>query len=96
LRWGAPGDAGSFAAIDVMAGGRYWWQQADLNLSLIGTANLDELSIAGGRAFAKSGNVSWLDPFIGARFRYQIAPGKVLDYTGDDGGFGVGSKFTCQ
>ena len=96
LRWNAPGGAASFAAIDVMAGGRYWWQQAELNLSLVGAVNVGDLAITGGRALAKSGSVSWLDPFIGARFRYQIAPGKELAFTGDIGGFGVGSQFSWQ
>jgi hypothetical protein len=94
FRW--PGQSNSFGAIDIMVGGRYWWQQANLDLSLSGMLNVDGLVVAGNRAIAKSGSVSWLDPFVGARFRYQVAPGKELTFSGDIGGFGVGSQFSWQ
>ncbi|WP_404292491.1 hypothetical protein ACD578_09335 [Microvirga sp. RSM25] len=43
--------------------------------------------------FARSGSVDWLDPVIGARIRYAMAPGHELFLRGDIGGFGVGSDF---
>ena len=48
------------------------------------------------RVFARSGSVDWVDPFIGARLRQQIAPGQNLTLRGDVGGFDVGSDFTWQ
>jgi hypothetical protein len=98
-RWGAapgPGAPGSFTALDVMAGGRYWWQKVDINLALAGTINFVGLDLVGNRAVARSGDVDWLDPFVGVRLRHQIAPGKELTFSGDVGGFGVGSKFSWQ
>jgi hypothetical protein len=45
---------------------------------------------------ARSGSVDWLDPVIGARIRYAVAPGHELFLRGDIGGFGVGSDFSWQ
>jgi hypothetical protein len=100
-RWnsGPPGPRGvpySFTALDVIAGGRYWWQKVDLNLDLATNINILGLTISGNRAIAKSGSVDWLDPFIGLRLRHQFAPGHELMLAGDIGGFGVGSDFTWQ
>jgi hypothetical protein len=92
----APGIPASFTAIDVMAGVRYWWQKVDLDLSLVGTVNLGDLTIVGTRAIAKSGAVDWLDPFVGFRIRHQFAPGKELLFTADIGGFGAGSDISWQ
>ena len=54
------------------------------------------LSIRGNRAIAASGSVDWVDPFIGARVRQQLAPGQEIVVRGDVGGFGAGSQFTWQ
>ena len=54
------------------------------------------LPVAGARAFARSGSVDWLDPMIGARLRYAVAPGHELVLRGDIGGFGLGSDFSWQ
>ncbi|NIX76134.1 hypothetical protein [Microvirga terricola] len=83
-------------AIDVVAGGRYWFQEADLSFDLAGTVDTSDLRIADGRAIAKSGSIDWLDPMVGARLRYTIAPGHELFLRGDIGGFNVGSKFSWQ
>jgi hypothetical protein len=91
---GVSGSAG-FTGLDVLAGGRYWHQEASISADLalnLGTG-LPEI---GGRVFAKSGSVDWVDPFIGARLRHQLAPGQELVVRGDVGGFGVGSDFTWQ
>jgi hypothetical protein len=93
-RWQS--DPGSFTALDVMAGGRYWWQKAAASLELTGTLNLKNLNVVGNRAFAMSGDISWIDPFIGGRLRHQFSPGQELVLTGDVGGFGVGSDFSWQ
>jgi hypothetical protein len=84
------------AAFDVLAGGRYWHQDttvsADFNFSL----DLAGLTVRGNRVLDKSGSIDWVDPFIGARLRQQLAPGQNLTLRGDVGGFDVGSDFTWQ
>ncbi len=44
----------------------------------------------------RSGSVDWVDPFVGARLRQQIAPGESLVLRADVGGFGVGSDASWQ
>lgn len=83
-------------AIDVLAGGRYWAQQADLSFNRLTTADVGDLRLVGGLAIAKSGSVDWVDPLVGARLRYTLAPGHELFVRGDIGGFNVGSKFSWQ
>lgn len=83
-------------AVDVLGGGRYWYQKADLSLDLAGTIDQGGLVVSGTRAISRSGAVDWLDPLIGARVRYGVAPGHDLFLRGDVGGFGVGSKFSWQ
>lgn len=83
-------------AFDVLGGARYWYQEADLSFAVTGAVDTGDLQIAGTRAFAKSGSVDWLDPVIGARVRYAVAPGHELFLRGDIGGFGVGSEFSWQ
>jgi hypothetical protein len=83
-------------AFDVLGGVRYWYQEADLSLEVTRTLDIGDLEIAGGRAFARSGSVDWLDPVVGARVRYAVAPGHELFLRGDIGGFGVGSDFSWQ
>jgi hypothetical protein len=81
---------------DVLAGARYWHQEADLSFEIAGAVDVGDLELAGGRAFGRSGSVDWLDPVIGARVRYAVAPGHELFLRGDIGGFGVGSDFSWQ
>jgi len=83
-------------AFDVLGGARYWYQEADLSFEVDRTVGIADLELAGGRAFARSGSVDWLDPVIGARVRYTVAPGHELWLRGDIGGFGVGSDFSWQ
>jgi hypothetical protein len=83
-------------ALDVLAGARYWHQEADLSLDVSAGVQVSDLEVAGVRAFARSGSVNWLDPIIGARLRYTVAPGHELLLRGDIGGFGVGSDFSWQ
>ncbi|MET0745778.1 MAG: hypothetical protein ABWY78_20575 [Microvirga sp.] len=84
------------AALDVLAGARYWHQEADLSFERTQTLDIGDLEIAGARAIARSGSVDWLDPIVGARVRYDLAPGQELFLRGDVGGFGVGSRFSWQ
>jgi hypothetical protein len=83
-------------AFDVLGGARYWYQEADLSLDIAGVIGQEDLVVAGSRAIARSGSVDWLDPVIGARVRYAVAPGHELFLRGDIGGFGVGSDFSWQ
>jgi hypothetical protein len=83
-------------AFDVLGGARYWYQEADLSLEVTRTLDIGDLELAGTRAFARSGSVDWLDPVIGARVRYAVAPGHEVFLRGDIGGFGVGSDFSWQ
>jgi hypothetical protein len=99
-RWqGAPG---SFTALDLMGSARYWNQDVDLSLRLTGTLTVDlrELGLQFQRsrrlAIARSGDLEWVDPVVGARIRHQIAPGREVMLLGDIGGFGAGSEFSWQ
>jgi hypothetical protein len=92
----AVGMSGSATAIDLYAGGRVWWQQAEANLAVVAGVTIGDLTVIGGRAIAKSGDVSWADPLIGARVRHQFSPTMELVIRGDVGGFGVGSRFSWQ
>ncbi len=83
-------------AFDVLGGARYWYQQADLSLDVTAAVSVGDVEVVGTRAFARSGSVDWLDPIIGARLRYTVAPGHELVLRGDIGGFGVGSDFSWQ
>lgn len=83
-----------YAAIDVLGGARYWHQELSLNLALSGTLDTTGLIVTGTRAIARSGSVDWVDPVIGARFRYVLAPGREVVLRGDIGGFHVGSDFS--
>jgi hypothetical protein len=95
---GSPGSSGS-TAFDVLAGARYWHQDVDVSADLTGTVALNGplgIAVTGNRAIAKSGSVDWVDPFVGARVRQQLAPGHEIVLRGDVGGFGAGSQFSWQ
>jgi hypothetical protein len=74
-------------AFDILGGARYWHKEADLSFDIAGAVDIGNLQIGGARAFARSGSVDWLDPVIGARIRYAMAPGHELFLRGDIGGF---------
>jgi len=94
--------SGSYTALDLMGSARYWNQDLALSLRLNGTLEVDfqRLGLKFQRsrrvAIAKSNDLEWVDPVIGARIRHQIAPGKELSLVGDVGGFGAGSEFSWQ
>jgi hypothetical protein len=84
-------------AIDLIAGARYWYQKADVSFNLTAGLNIADLVIGSrGLAVAKSGTVDWVDPLIGARARFEIAPGQNIFVRGDVGGFDVGSRISWQ
>jgi opacity protein-like surface antigen len=80
---------GSYTALDLVAGARIWQQSLDANLNLVGP-------LGGRLSLAHSGQVDWTDPFVGARLRYQFAPGQDFALRGDIGGFDAGSIFSWQ
>ena len=81
-------------AIDILAGARYWHQDLSINLALTGTLDIDGLDLSRGIAIARGGNVDWVDPVVGGRIRYNLAPGQDFMLRGGFGGFGVGSEFS--
>lgn len=86
-----------YTAVDVLAGGRYWHQDASLSAdATLNASVIGGLEVRGSRVFARSGSVDWVDPFIGLRVRSEIAPGQALTIRGDIGGFGAGSDFSWQ
>jgi hypothetical protein len=82
--------------LEMLAGGRYWHQELNVDIGLTATLNVFGLVLTRDRAIAQSGSVDWVDPFIGARLRWHPAPGQEVALRGDVGGFGAGSKFTWQ
>jgi hypothetical protein len=97
MKWRTRSHAASpDTVLELIAGGRYWRQQLDVNIALAGTASLDGLTVSGNTALASAGVVEWVDPLIGARLRYVPAPGEEMFVRGDVGGFGAGSKFSWQ
>jgi hypothetical protein len=84
----------SHTAIDLLAGARYWHQEMSINLALAGSLDTGDLVVSGNRAIDRSGSVDWVDPVVGARIRYNLAPGQDLMLRGDVGGFGAGSQFS--
>jgi hypothetical protein len=87
-------------AFDVLLGGRWWYQKADVTLNLNGLLNVNvpdlEVSADRSKVTARSGVVSWVDPFVGFRVRHRLAPGQDLSLEADIGGFGLGSRISYQ
>jgi hypothetical protein len=93
-RWGA--GPGSGTALDVYAGARLWWQELEASLAVATGVTIADLITIGdaGRAVARSGDVSWVDGFIGLRLRHQFSPGHEVFVAGDIGG--GSSNFSWQ
>ncbi len=100
--WSSGSAASSQTALDLIVGGRYWYQNASVSADLTATVGLGgalgivDLQASGGRVIARSNSIDWIDPFIGAKLRHQVVPGQAFNLRGDVGGFGVGSDFTWQ
>jgi hypothetical protein len=100
----------TYTALDVLGGARYWDQELDIALRVAGQltaaikADFKRLGLSVQRsvkrsrtiAVARSGELEWVDPFVGGRIRHQIAPDRELMLEGDVGGFGAGSDFSWQ
>ncbi len=96
-----PGMAGvGQTAFDVLLGGRYWYQRADLTLNIDATLNVAyydiDISRDRTKAIARSGVVTWVDPYVGFRVRHKLAPRQDLSLEADIGGFGLGSRISWQ
>lgn len=83
-------------AFDLVAGARYWRQEVEVSADLATTIPGPGIIISGDRAISASGVIDWVDPFVGARVRHQLAAGQEVVLRGDIGGFGVGSDFSWQ
>ena len=107
-KWGS--SPASYTALDVLGGARYWNQELDISLRVAGTLTADvqadfkrlglsvqrQVKRSAATAIARSGDLEWVDPFVGGRIRHQIAADKELMLEGDVGGFGAGSDFSWQ
>lgn len=91
-RWRSAG--GSSTAIDILAGARYWRQEAELKFVLDVNLDVSDLIVARGISLARSGTIDWLDPVVGAVIRHKLAKDQSLVLRGDIGGFGAGSQFS--
>jgi hypothetical protein len=96
-----PGMAGvGQTSFDLLAGGRYWFQKADITLNMNAALNINvpdlEYSADRRKVIARSGTISWVDPFVGFRVKHRIAPGQDLSLEADVGGFGLGSRISYQ
>lgn len=85
-------------SFDGLLGGRYWYQKVDISVNFSGTLNVpaDNLDVSANKLVARSGAVSWVDPYVGLRVRHKLAPNQDLTLEGDIGGFGVGSRISWQ
>jgi hypothetical protein len=95
-RWNGLTAPGSSTALDLYAGGRVWWQRADLQVVASGTANIFDLTFSRAGVLSAEKSVSWFDPLVGVRLRHQFAPTWNFALSGDVGGFDVGSRFSWQ
>ena len=95
-QWSGLTSPNSNTAFDLYAGGRLWWQHADGQIAVSGTVNISDLTFSRSGVLSAKGDVTWVDPLVGARLRHQFAPGWNLAISGDIGGFGAGSKFSWQ
>jgi len=96
-RWRlGPGPGEADTTLDLLAGGRYWHQELDVDVALDGTLDVDGLIVSDSRALARSGGVDWVDPFLGARLVYHHSPSDQFMVRADIGGFSIGSRLTWQ
>ena len=81
--------------VDIIGGLRYSKTQvnADIGASLFGGG---PAGFGGARTVARSGNVDWVDPYIGVRIQHPISDRWTLVGYADVGGFGVGSDLSTQ
>lgn len=75
--------------VDLLAGARGWHIRAAVRADAF-IAPAFAVSAAG------ASTTSWIDPIVGARIRWQLAPDWSIIAHADLGGFGVGSRLTWQ
>ena len=75
--------------LDLLAGGRYWYLNGDIDVGAALTTNRNLIT----RNISQSGSKEWIDPFVGLRTRIQLSKNLMLVLRGDIGGFSVGSQF---
>jgi hypothetical protein len=75
------------ATVDLMAGGRIWDVDNDINIAL--TAGGAPLA-----AFSGSDGSTWVDPMVGARGRYNIDENWFVNGWAMIGGFGASSEIS--
>jgi hypothetical protein len=95
-RWSGMTSPASTTAFDIYAGGRVWWQRADVQIAATGTLNIFDLTVSRTGVLSAEKSVSWIDPVVGLRLRHQFTPALNFVVSGDVGGFGVGSKFSWE
>ncbi|MEG6552044.1 hypothetical protein V6C53_17575 [Desulfocurvibacter africanus] len=73
---------------DVLAGGRYWSVENDLEATFTGPLTTRDVEA--------EQEIDWVDPIVGARVEVQLSDRILLAVRGDIGGFGIGdgSDFT--
>jgi hypothetical protein len=96
------GQSDAFAALDLVAGGRYNSIKSETDILLeVGatfTPKFIPVTISRNAQFVGTVKVDedWIDPFIGLRLRMQSANGYRFFARGDVGGFGVSSDLVWQ
>jgi hypothetical protein len=78
IEWPADGTTPGIS-VDALAGGRYFHLGNDLNIELVGS---------------KDQIMEWVDPIIGAEAALDFSEHWRLQFHGDVGGFGAGSRLT--
>ncbi|WP_136808253.1 hypothetical protein [Desulfosediminicola flagellatus] len=74
--WSLGNTGDRLAKIDLLAGGRYFSLEIDMDFNLLPEVN---------------GKGDWVDPFVGIRFQADLTNKVKLLLRGDIGGFGIGS-----
>ena len=80
--------------LELLAGGRYWHQELDVNVALAGTLNVDGLIVSGTTRAGALGRRRLDRSVHRARLHYKPHRGEEFILRGDIGGFGIGSQFT--
>jgi opacity protein-like surface antigen len=90
-------DANIFS-LDAFGGLRYTDLQLDQTLTAAGTLTLpDGTVLTGGGQRSVNGGQNWLEPYVGARFGFQLGDRWEIMLRGDVGGFGIDdSDFSWQ
>jgi hypothetical protein len=80
------GNSERMLSFDVLAGGRLWYLEGEIDLELTGPLR--------NRRRKFDDNKTWVDPVIGGRVGVDLNEKWTLRIRGDIGGFGAGSDFS--